>query len=153
MAGNRPNAKAIALLVAVFVLGGVLGGLGTYLAGHMRTPNRRQRFLDQMTVQLQLTPAQKAQVQSIFSEERKRWLAVVAESQRQARLQVRPQLDAIHQDTHARIMAILTPAQQKKFTDWLARIAAEHAAHPRRPAPPAPNPPPAPTASRPPQSH
>lgn len=141
MAGNRPSGKAIALLVAVFVLGGVLGGLGTYLAGHVHT-DRRQQFLDQLTKALQLTPAQKQEIEQVFAQEHQRWLAVVTQSQRQARQQVRPQLEAIHADTRARIMAILSPEQQKKFTDFLAKIAAAHAAHSRGAPPPAANTPP-----------
>lgn len=124
MAVKRPSAKAIGLLIAVFVLGGVVGSLGTYLAGHVRSGSHRQRIIDRLTQQIDLTPAQAKQVEEILEDGHKRWSAVFRQSQEQAR----PQYDAVHAETRARIRAILTPAQQTKFDAFLKRLDAEHRA-------------------------
>ena len=115
---KRPSAKAIGLMVAVFVLGGLVGGLGTLLAMRMdRRPHRRP-FIDQLSQQLQLTPQQRTQIQAIFADAHKQFSAVYQQSQDQAR----PQYDAIRKNVHAKIRALLTPDQQTKFDAFLKRL-------------------------------
>ncbi len=124
MAAKRPSARAIILTIAVFVLGGAVGSLGTYLAGHMRDGHRRQRIVDRLTEQLQLTPDQQKQIETILDDGHKRITAIYRQSQDQAR----PQYDAVHTDTRNRIRAILTAAQQPKFDDFLKHLDAERKA-------------------------
>jgi hypothetical protein len=128
MAGKRPSAKAIGLLIAVFVLGGVVGSLGTYLAGHMHEQSRRHHIVDRLNRQLQLTPSQLKQVRQIFAEGHKRWLAIYRKSQDDAR----PQYEALHADMRKSIRAILSPAQQPKFDEFLKQLDAEHKAREKR---------------------
>ncbi len=136
MADKRPSGKAIVLLLAVFVLGGVLGCLGTYLAGHMRNGHRRQRIFDRLTEQVQLTPAQQKQVEAILADGHQRFEAVYRQSQEQAR----PQYEAVRNDIRARIRALLTPEQQPKFDAFLKQIDAERKAREQQgpPRPPRP---------------
>jgi Spy/CpxP family protein refolding chaperone len=131
MAGKRPSAKAIGLMFAVLVLGGFIGALGTLVAGHMHRGPRRVAFIDQLSQQLQLSAQQRTQIQSILADGHKRFDAVFQQSRDQAR----SQYDAVRQDIHARIRAVLTPAQQTKFDDFLQRLNAEHKAHPPPPGP------------------
>lgn len=126
MAIKRPSAKAIGLMVAVFVLGGFIGALGTLVVGHMRRGSRRVAFIDRLSQQLQLSTAQRTQVQAILADGHKRFGSVFQKSQEQAR----SQYDAIRKDVNSRIRAVLTPAQQTKFDDFLKRLNAEHRAHP-----------------------
>ncbi len=128
MAGKRPSAKAIGLLVAVFVLGGVVGSLGTYLGTHDHEIHRRQGFVETLDRQLQLTPAQLKQVKAIFAEGHQRWKAIYDKSQEQAR----PQYDALHAEMRSRILAILTPAQQAEFKSFLQHLEAEHKAREKK---------------------
>lgn len=118
----------MALTVAVFILGGVLGGLGTYLAGHMHEGHRRQRFLDRLSRQLQLTPDQRSKVESILVQGHRRITAVYWNSQKEAR----PQYDAVHADIRNQIRAVLTPAQQPKFDAFLKRLDEERRAREAR---------------------
>jgi Spy/CpxP family protein refolding chaperone len=135
MAAKRPSAKAIILTLAVFVLGGAVGGLGTYLAGHMRDGHRRQRIVDRLTQQLQLTPDQQKQVEAILEDGHKHITAIYRESQDQAR----PQYDAVHNEIRSRIRAVLTPAQQPKFDEFLKRLDAERKARGQQAEPPRPS--------------
>jgi uncharacterized membrane protein len=130
MADNRPSPKAVGLLLAVFLLGCVFGGLVTHLSDHLLAASsaRRPRVIDRMTQQLQLTPDQKTTIQTILTEGHQRIDAVFKQSQQQAR----PQYEAIHNDTRARIRQLLTPAQQPKFDDFLRQLDAEHRARQNR---------------------
>jgi Spy/CpxP family protein refolding chaperone len=95
------------------------------LARRMDRPARRRPFIDQLTQDLQLTPQQRSQIQGIFADAHKRFNAVFQQSQDQAR----PQYDAIRKDVHARIRAILTPAQQAKFDALLKRLGPPRGPH------------------------
>lgn len=131
MAGKRPSAKAIGLMIAIFVLGGVVGGLGAIVVHHMGRTPRRERIIDRLSHELNLSAKQQAQVETILANGHKQFVAVYQQSQDQAR----SQYDAIRHDIHARIRAILTPAQQTKFDAFLKRLDAEHKLHPRPPGP------------------
>jgi uncharacterized membrane protein len=132
MAVKRPSARAIGLMVTVFVLGGLVGGLGATLLRHIHESPRRERMIDRLSRELQLSAQQRSQIQAILSAGHKQFSAVFQQSQDQAR----SRYDAIRQDVHARIRAVLTPAQQAKFDDFLHRLDAEHKVHP--PPPPGP---------------
>lgn len=125
MAASRPSAKAIGLMVAVFVLGGIVGGLGTILARRMDRTPRRRPFIDRLTQDLQLTAQQRTQIQAIFADGHRRFNQVFQQSQDQAR----PQYDAIRKDVHARIRAILTPTQQAKFDALLKQLGPPRGPH------------------------
>jgi Spy/CpxP family protein refolding chaperone len=132
MAAKRPSAKAIILTVAVFILGGAVGVLGTYVAGHVNDGHRRQRIVDRLNQQLQLTPDQQKQIEGILEDGHKRITSIYRQSQDQAR----PQYDAVHTEIRTRIRAVLTPAQQPKFDDFLKRLDAERKAREQQSQPP-----------------
>ncbi|HVB33424.1 MAG TPA: hypothetical protein VNJ52_03480 [Patescibacteria group bacterium] len=114
-------------MVAVFVLGGLVGGLGAIVGHHLNETPRRERIIDRLSHELDLSAQQRTEIQAIFADGHKRFDAVFQKSQDQAR----PQYDAIRHDIHARIRAILMPAQQAKFDDFLRRLDAEHRLHHR----------------------
>jgi predicted metalloprotease len=124
MPGKRPSARAVLLTLAVFVLGGAIGGLGTYLAGHMRQGHHRARIMDRLSQQLQLTPDQQKQIRAVLADGHKRWNDVYQQSQKAAR----PQYDAVRDETRSRIRALLTTTQQPKFDDFLKKLDAERKA-------------------------
>lgn len=128
MAAKRPSARAIVLTVAVFVLGGAVGGLGTYLAGHMRDGHRHQRILDRLTHQLQLSPDQREKVETILKDGHRRISAIYHQSQEDAR----PKYESVHTEIRARIRAILTSEQQPKFDEFLKHLDAERKAREKR---------------------
>lgn len=129
MADKKPSMRAIGLMVAVFVLGGLVGGLGAVVVRRMHQSSRRERMIDRLSRQLDLSSEQRGQVQGIFADAHKQFVAVFDKAQDQAR----PQYDAIRKNVHARIRAILTAAQQVKFDEFLTRLDAEHRIHPPPP--------------------
>lgn len=128
MAAKRPSARAIVLTLAVFVLGGAVGALGTYLVGHMHDGHRRQRIVDRLTRQLQLTPDQQKQVETILEDGHRRITAIYRKSQDDAR----SKYEAVHTDIRSRIRGILTPKQQPEFDEFLKRLDAERKAREER---------------------
>ena len=91
--------------------------------------HRRQRIVDRLTTQLQLSPDQQKKVETILEDGHKRITAIYRQSQDQAR----PQYDAVHTEIRTRIRAVLTPAQQPKFDDFLKRLDAERKAREQQP--------------------
>ncbi|HEV2385956.1 MAG TPA: hypothetical protein VGS20_01760 [Candidatus Acidoferrales bacterium] len=123
---DRPtSSKAVGLLIAVFVLGGVIGGLGTYMAGRLRDSPRRSRVMDQLTQQVPLTADQQMQIRNILAASRQRYRIIYDQSQQQAR----PQYEALRADTRARIRKLLNSSQQPKFDEFIRRLDAERKAH------------------------
>lgn len=131
MAGKQPSAKAILLMVVVFVLGCVVGALGVFLGGHMREMARHERMIDRLSADLKLSAQQRSQILGILADGHKRFDAVFQQSQDQARAQY----DAIRQDVHNRIRAVLSPDQQTKFDAFIKELNAEHRIHPPVPRP------------------
>lgn len=129
MPGKGPSAKAIGLVAAVFLLGGLVGVFGSVVLGRMDRRPRRERVVDRLTRVLDLNSRQRHEVKGIFADAHRRFTAAYRQSQKQAR----PQYDAIRQDVHARIRAILTPTQQVKFNRFLKRLDEEHRIHPPPP--------------------
>jgi hypothetical protein len=124
---NRP--RALAVLVAVFLLGGILAAGGTYLwLKNLQDPERRamqNRFPGgppqgrmRMQESLQLTPEQEEQFGKIMSESRRQMEAVRAEQQPKIDAifsEQQTKMEAIVADTNRKVMAILNQEQQKKF--------------------------------------
>jgi hypothetical protein len=118
---DRP--RALAVLIAVFLLGGILGSAGTYfwLRKHpglqieaQRTnapsaPGRARR-----PDLLQLTPDQQARFGEIMTESRKQLDAL--------RIEQIPKIEAIRSETNRRLSSILNEEQRKKFDAFLKEM-------------------------------
>lgn len=127
MRTNNARLEAAVLVFVVFVLGILLGGVGSHLwdervEGQVQAqtaaqlnlkPTRNERVND-LTQRLQLTPEQQKQVGAVFDDTVSKWQALYAP------------LDAAHeqirQQGRANIRAILTPDQQLKFDDFLKQL-------------------------------
>lgn len=113
------NRKAVILVVVVFVLGLVLGGLSMYVAadrfgvgsGGRRGP---QRIVEQLTGELKLTPEQQQKLTATLEETRSRYQGVYE--------QYRPQIEQIRQEGRQKIRTFLTAEQLPKFEAYLQRI-------------------------------
>ncbi len=122
---SRTRREAALLVCVVFLLGLIVGGVGNHFWGqtvwgsrqkhptHTRPPSRA-KIVDDFTRELQLTPAQQAQLGTIIDETRAEWAA-----QHEATHQ---RDDAIRQEAHSRIRAILTPQQVPKFDAFMQRL-------------------------------
>jgi heavy-metal resistance protein len=112
---NRPKAWAVALLAVVFIAGAAVGwGLRAWAAG-APTPHHRdpRAIVADLAKRVGLAPAQRESVRAVLERHRAEmdslWRAV------------RPRLDSIRTVMQAEISAQLTPAQQERFRDLVAR--------------------------------
>ena len=107
----RPAAGA--LLVVVLLLAGALVGvlldhvMMEHRFHHFGGPPSRSHMLDRLQRELELTPAQRAEVDSIFRVHEQGVLAM--------RTQVRALFDSSRASLHAALKGVLTPAQLEKF--------------------------------------
>src|SRR5215471_3714182 len=119
---QRPQEIALAVLTTALIAGGALGYAGgRYAAARETMPGERGAMRHYIAAQLDLDPAQIAKMDTILDARRDEMTRIIAP--------VKPQLDSSRATARAKIMAILTPAQQKRFQEILAaRDKAEEAA-------------------------
>lgn len=123
MSERRVGYKPIAILVAVFVLGGAAGAAVTWavavrdLRATMENPpdQARAKFkLEAMRRHLDLDDEQVAKLEAIFEE---------AGREKDAAIEgCRPALDELRQRTSARIDEVLTEEQRKKHAEMRQRM-------------------------------
>ena len=121
MDAKQISRKAVMLVLAVFVLGILLGGLATYMFGGrvlagmgQHGPRDRTHLLERLTQELDLNADQQKQLDGILAETQKKY-EVLYEP-------VRAQADQVRQQGRENIRAILTPEQRTKFEEILRRI-------------------------------
>jgi DNA anti-recombination protein RmuC len=140
---DRP--RALIILVAVFLLGGIVGASGAYFwlknsANHREPafvrdgPQVRGQGRQRLPELLQLTSEQEARFREIMTESRKR-LGEVQKEQR-------PKIDAIRDETNRKFLEILNDEQRKKFEKFLKQAQERMERMPRgrqnEPVPPPP---------------
>ena len=121
---GRTTLKIWLVLLVVFVLGSVTGaaltGLYRSRAGggaEARERAMHERF-EKMRSELSLTDQQTTSVRTILDETRTEYRALRAE--------LRPRFEEPRMKARARIRALLTPEQQKKFDALVAQQDAQH---------------------------
>lgn len=120
---NKTRTEAAVLVLVVFLLGVLVGGLGGHLWGERvwghqgptaRTrPPSREQIVNDLTQQLQLTPDQQTQIASIIDATRSQVHALY--------VPVDAQHEQLRQQGRAKIRAILTSDQQTKFDALMQR--------------------------------
>jgi Spy/CpxP family protein refolding chaperone len=119
MENNKTRREAALLVLVVFALGILLGGLGTHLWGervwgHQTAPNSRDEIIGRLTHELSLTPDQKTSVTAIVDDTRAQWRALYAP--------LDPKKEEIRQQSRDKIRALLTPEQKTKLEDFFRRL-------------------------------
>ncbi|MBM3804186.1 MAG: hypothetical protein FJW26_17955 [Acidimicrobiia bacterium] len=106
--------KALSLMSVVFLLGAIVGAsLGTAIVSKkFATPQKqgkpgRAKFIDRLDARLHLSPEQTAQVKTILDETHQQFGALHET--------VKPQFDAIRNQTRDRIRVQLTEVQKQEF--------------------------------------
>ena len=115
---GRTRLKMWLVLVGVFALGSVTGAALTGLyRSRASGPAARERAMherfENMRRELNLTDEQTTAVRAILDETRNEYRALKTE--------LRPRFEAPRQKARARIRALLTPEQQKKFDTMVAQ--------------------------------
>ena len=104
--------------VLTFVLGVIVGGAATVFyawnSGHWHRPFKKERLVQRLTRDLNLSDQQVQQLKQIMDETMKKY--------QELQSQVRPQFDTIRQESHNRIRQILTPEQAQKFDEMVKRF-------------------------------
>ncbi len=118
---GRVRAKGLSLLLVTFLAGAAAGVAGSRLmmpAAPMMPPfmggPARSAAHDPMFMELGLTPAQTASIDSVLARSRPKVEAVMAES--------RPRLRALLDSVRAEIQAVLTTEQRDRFEKNLTRF-------------------------------
>ena len=120
MDNNKTGREAAVLVIIVFLLGALLGGVGTHIwgervwGGHPFVPRGHDQIYSQLTHELQLNADQQKQLAVIMDDTRSQFRVLYSP--------LDPQRDQIRQHGRAQIRAILTPEQQPKFEDFLRRL-------------------------------
>jgi Spy/CpxP family protein refolding chaperone len=114
----KNRTQALAVLIAVFLVGCVLGIAGLRFwerssqgEGGLLFPWREQDRANRLVGLLQLTPEQNAQLNAILQDTRRQIDA--------SRLETERNMDAIRAQANAKIEAILNDEQKKKFAQYL----------------------------------
>ncbi|MBZ5498210.1 MAG: periplasmic heavy metal sensor [Acidobacteriia bacterium] len=132
----KSKTSAALLLVSIFLLGGVAGGVTHYIyQNHFvssapqrpRMPNRHD-IVEEMAQSLNLDARQKEQLRVIWQQSRERFNALS--------VQYRPQYEKLRAETNEAIRAILRPDQRQHFDDTLEKMDSRHRDHTHDPTPP-----------------
>jgi hypothetical protein len=119
---NRSKVLAVALLVAVFGAGAVSGwAVQAWADGRpgKSAPRGSERTVLLLTGELDLTPAQQDSVRAVFA----RYKGAMDEVWRD----VRPRFDSVRALVRADVMTHLTPAQQTRYRELIAKKDEERA--------------------------
>jgi hypothetical protein len=121
MENTKKRGEAAVLVLVVFLLGALLGGVGNHLWDErvwgkqtVNTQPTRNEIVDKLTRDLQLTPDQQKQLGSIEDDTRAQWRTLYTT--------IEPRHEQIRQQSRDRIRAILTPDQKPKFEEFMHRI-------------------------------
>lgn len=114
----KNRTQALAVLIAVFLVGCVLGIAGLRVwqnrlqgEGGFLFPWREQGRTNRLVELLQLTPEQNAQLNAILQDTRRQIDA--------SRLETERKMDTIRAQANAKIEAILNDEQKKKFAQYV----------------------------------
>jgi hypothetical protein len=114
---TRSRLGAVALLIATFVLGGLIGGAATTMAdrrvhgGHGDRPH--PSFVDRLASDLGLSAAQRDSVQVVLDRHQPAMESLWE--------RIRPQFQTERQGIRNEINALLTPEQQAKYAALIQR--------------------------------
>jgi Spy/CpxP family protein refolding chaperone len=123
MEAIKARREAAVLVFVVFLLGVLLGGVGSHLwgsrvwgnqAGRSVPPPTHGQLLANFTRELELTPDQQKQIGSILDDSRSKLHALDRMSDTE-HMQIRDQ-------SRAQMRALLTPEQQPKFDAYLQQL-------------------------------
>jgi Spy/CpxP family protein refolding chaperone len=121
METSKKRGEAAVLVLVVFLLGALLGGLGNHLWGERvwgrqtpPGPPTKTQIIADLTQQLELTPDQQKQLSAIVDDTRAQWRTLYST--------IEPQHEQIRQQSRDRIRAFLTPEQKPKFEEFIHRL-------------------------------
>jgi len=119
--------RAYLYFVSTFLLGALVGAAGLFLyawyGGHWHRPMDRGRIVRDLSRELKLNDQQVSELSQIMNDSAKKY--------DQLHSQVRPQFEALREETDNHIRQILTPDQVQKFDSLIRRWRANPPPGPR----------------------
>jgi Spy/CpxP family protein refolding chaperone len=109
----RPRLAPVALLLATFVLGGLVGGAVTTMADRPAHRHQRPSFVERLANELDLTASQRDSIQAVLDRHQPAMDSLWQK--------MRPQFEAERQAIRSEITALLTPEQQTKYAALIQR--------------------------------
>ena len=134
MSNTSTSWKAVGLVIVVFVVGIVLGGVGTHQwDARVQASQQRPSIEKQLRDDLQLSPDQATKVDAILKDFHSKYRALdvqrhtewdpkYAPLNKQSHAEWDPKYDQIRQQARDGIRGLLTPDQKPKFEAFLKRI-------------------------------
>jgi len=118
MTTTRSRLSALGLLLGMFVLGAVAGGVGISMAEHRDDrPDRRgygrDGYVERLSELLQLTEVQKDSIRGILQRSEPPMDSLWRE--------LRPRFDSLRAEVRSAIQGQLTPDQQRVYSEMLER--------------------------------
>jgi Spy/CpxP family protein refolding chaperone len=112
---TRSKLGAVLLLLGVFALGAVAGGVGLRMAEGGKGPRHggREGYIERLTSALDLTAVQQDSIRTILERGEPLMDSLWHD--------VRPRFDSLRVALRAEIRAQLTPEQQRRYTEMLER--------------------------------
>ena len=115
---TRSRLAAAGLLLAVFGLGAVAGGVGVSVAEHRRvdagtSPHSRDSYLTRLTTELELSGAQRDSIRAIMERNKPAMDSMWGE--------VRPRFDSLRALVRGQIRGQLSPDQATKYDAMIER--------------------------------
>jgi hypothetical protein len=114
--------QAYLYFLLTFILGAVVGAAGmfsyTWYGGHWHQRLDRNYVIQHLTTELMLDDQQTAQLKQIMNDASQKYQVLHD--------QVRPQFEALRQQTDSQIRQILTPDQARKFDDLVRQWRANY---------------------------
>jgi Spy/CpxP family protein refolding chaperone len=104
---TRSRTGAAVMLIAAFVLGGLVGGAATMMAGPRHGP--RPSYVERLTTDLGLTEAQRDSIQAVLDRHQPAMDSLWE--------QIRPQFQSERQAIRNAIGGLLTPEQRAKYSE------------------------------------
>ena len=119
MENTRTRREAAFLVLVVFALGVLLGGIATHLWGervwgHQTAPKTRDQIVARLTHEVGLSAEQQKQVTAIVDDTRAQWKTIYAP--------VDAQREQIRQQSREKLRALMTPEQRVKLEKFFADL-------------------------------
>jgi hypothetical protein len=119
MENTKTRREAAFLVIVVFALGVLLGGLGMHLWGervwgHQTAPKTRDEIVARLTHEVGLTAEQQKQVTAIVDDTRAQWKTLYAP--------VEAQKEQIRQQSREKLRALMTPEQRVKLENFFRQL-------------------------------
>lgn len=110
---SKVKGKAYLIIVGAFSIGVVTGSLLMNLVVANSAPPKKTTMIDDLSVQIKLSPEQKNKIDEVYKESRLQGKEILKS--------VQPQLDELRTQTKSKVRGLLDAQQQTGYDNWCAK--------------------------------